>query len=98
MELGKWNDAAFRPRVVLSNNQREFIGAKAFIAQVWRMTGDEPETSVHSPFLQGGLNFGRGNFLDDQADGGMRGREHAKQIRNQRNVQDGDDAEVQHAA
>jgi hypothetical protein len=98
VELGKWNDAAFRPGMVLSNNEREFVRAKAFIAKVRRMTRDKSETGVHSPFLKSGLDFGRGNFLYDQADGGMRGREHSEQVRNQRNVQNGDNAEMKHAA
>ena len=35
------------------------------------MTGEKPKTSVHSPFFQGGLDFGRGNFLHDKADRGV---------------------------
>src|SRR4029077_7289308 len=84
--------------MIFRNNQRKFIGAEQLVAQVRRMTRDEAETGVHPPFLQSRLDFRRRNFLDDQANGGVRDREQAEQIRNQCNIQNGHNAEVQHAA
>src|SRR5690242_19421960 len=58
----------------------------------------EPETGVHAAFFQGGFDFSRGNFLYHQANRGMFSRKPAEQVWNQRNVQDGDNTQVQYAA
>jgi hypothetical protein len=84
--------------MVFRNDQCKFVGAEQLIAQVRRMPCYEPETGVHAAFFQSGFDFSRGNFLYHQANRGMFSRKPTEQVWNQRNVQDGDNTQVQYAA
>ena len=59
MQFGKLNHPPFPPRMRFGNNERKFIRAEAFVAQVRRVPGQKSETDVHPAFFQRGLDFGR---------------------------------------